>query len=992
MEFQTLYSKSSINTIDNEFLECLNSYSSDLYNSFLYKRVNNQELDSASLIDLSMILQGYIIDKFNLAEYFDSLKKDRQILQKIYELKRNFIHRVALKKFSKDCCFRIEAINLMKNKNLAETDEKFLKLYEEAISAGREDDIIIVAEYAAYRVHYGEQSLLFSKPNELDYDNLVGFKKDEHIIYKNPSNYLANENKGFFESSYCIKCHKTSKDSCSKGLEDEKKRINLLGNILSGCPLRIKISEMNLLYESADLIASLAILTTENPLACLTGKRICNDCSKACIFQKQDPVDIPLIESKLYEEVLNIDYGFEIYSLLARWMPLDTKNYRKSNKEKGNVLVVGAGPSGIALSHYLLKARVNVCLIDGQKIEPISEVFKNSLIKNYKDIKKLYNDIKPQGFGGVAEFGITDRWNKENLIVARLLLERCDNFQMVGGVRFSSNITYEDAKGLGFDHVALCCGSNHPNVPNVKGSNLANVRTASDFLMSLGSGGAHFNNTKTDFFVKFPVVVIGAGLTAIDAAVETLKYYPVLCKKIANKIDESGLVLLSKKDIIDYEIIIRAAKLYKEEDIKAKQEKRNPDYSAINKILGGVKIIYRKDLIKSPAYRLNHEEVQFALEEGVEFIECSEVLSLNSDEFGSVQSITIEHENMKTNLKAGTVLIAAGTSRSDIQDFDTIDDANISIYGDMNKKYTGSVVKAIASAKNNYQDILSKINAKNTGGNKINLKDFLEPKIKQVIDHKFITEIIIENKMLAKNLKPGQFFKLLNYSNLSQKSFEPLAIHGCLKDGDMFSLFIKNAGNSSRLASYPEIKNSTILLISQAGYYLSLYDYVKFLKENNNKVILAIEFNDISEFIYKERVLKHLDECYIFLLTDSDSCENTCYIYGDLENMLRSNINIEEIHELVIALENQKSTKILQLFENIDIKKHVSLNIPMQCMMGGICGQCMIIRSGKDGKNTVQFACKKHIDEFSKEEFESSSIRLSQNSLLNFISSNIPES
>ena len=47
-----------------------------------------------------------------------------------------------------------------------------------------------------------------------------------------------------------------------------------------------------------------------------TGNRICNDCSKSCIFQNQEPVDIPSVESKTLVNVLDLTFGFEIYSLL----------------------------------------------------------------------------------------------------------------------------------------------------------------------------------------------------------------------------------------------------------------------------------------------------------------------------------------------------------------------------------------------------------------------------------------------------------------------------------------------------------------------------------------------------------------------------------------------------------------------------------------------------------------------------------------------------
>ena len=76
-----------------------------------------------------------------------------------------------------------------------------------------------------------------------------------------------------------------------------------------------------------DSIASLALVTIDNPMCAGTGHRICNDCMKGCIFQKQEPVNIPLAETATLTDVLNLPYGFEIYSLLTRWNPL-TRNAR----------------------------------------------------------------------------------------------------------------------------------------------------------------------------------------------------------------------------------------------------------------------------------------------------------------------------------------------------------------------------------------------------------------------------------------------------------------------------------------------------------------------------------------------------------------------------------------------------------------------------------------------------------------------------------------
>ena len=104
-----------------------------------------------------------------------------------------------------------------------------------------------------------------------------------------------------------------------------------------------------------------------------TGHRICNDCMKACIYQKQEPVNIPQIETGVLTDVLQMPWGVEIYGLLTRWNPLNVHRPYALPYNGRNVLVVGLGPAGYTLSHYLLNEGFGVVAIDGLKIEPLPE-------------------------------------------------------------------------------------------------------------------------------------------------------------------------------------------------------------------------------------------------------------------------------------------------------------------------------------------------------------------------------------------------------------------------------------------------------------------------------------------------------------------------------------------------------------------------------------------------------------------------------------------
>ena len=175
------------------------------------------------------------------------------------------------------------------------------------------------------------------------------------------------------EVEYCILCHAREKDSCSRGLreKDGAPKENPLGIPLAGCPLQEKISEAHTLRRRGESIAALALIMIDNPMCPGTGHRICNDCMKACIYQKQDPVNIPQAETGILTDVLSLPFGAEIYLLLTRWNPLNLRRPTPAPFHGKKVLVVGLGPAGYTLAHYLLNEGFGVVGIDGLKIEPL---------------------------------------------------------------------------------------------------------------------------------------------------------------------------------------------------------------------------------------------------------------------------------------------------------------------------------------------------------------------------------------------------------------------------------------------------------------------------------------------------------------------------------------------------------------------------------------------------------------------------------------------
>ncbi len=293
----------------------------------------------------------------------------------------------------------------------------------------------------------------FKVPHALDYQNLVHLihpKPQLHNIMRGGEDILRKRD-GFkltddrgtmrdalYEIDYCMICHEREKDACRTGLheKDGSAHRNPLGIKTEGCPLDERISEMHLLKKQGDAIGSLALVTIDNPMCAGTGHRICNDCMKGCIFQKQEPVNIPLAETASLTDVLKLPYGFEIYSLLTRWNPLNAQRPYTLPYNGKNIMVVGLGPAGYTLSHYLLNEGFGVIGIDGLKIEPLPTEWTGdhgkSCPKPIKDIDEITENLDERilsGFGGVSEYGITVRCDKNFLTMIQLMLTRRKRFR-----------------------------------------------------------------------------------------------------------------------------------------------------------------------------------------------------------------------------------------------------------------------------------------------------------------------------------------------------------------------------------------------------------------------------------------------------------------------------------------------------------------------------------------------------------------------------------
>jgi NADPH-dependent glutamate synthase beta subunit-like oxidoreductase/NAD(P)H-flavin reductase len=673
--------------------------------------------------------------------------------------------------------------------------------------------------------------------------------------------------------NYCIWCHNQGKDSCSKGLVDRKTgafQKSPFGVTLAGCPLDEKISEMHTLRAAGHIVGAFATIAIDNPMMAATGHRICNDCMKACIYQKQEPVDIPQAETNILKDVLALPWGFELYSLLTRWNPLDIRRPLPRSDSGRKVLIVGLGPAGFTLAHHLMNDGHTVVAVDGLKIEPLG--FDPCL--PVRDVETLFENLDDRvmaGFGGVAEYGITVRWNKNYLKLVRLLLERRETFAHFGGIRFGggATMTIDDAWQMGFDHIALCMGAGKPTVLDIPNGLARGVRQASDFLMALQLTGAAKTSSIANLQLRLPVVVIGGGLTAIDTATESLAYYVRQVEKFAARhATLAANVKWSEEEReIANEFLTHAAAI-KDERAAATAENRPPRLAALLDSWGGATIAYRRRMIDSPSYTLNHEEVAKALEEGVRFAEGLTPRAVIVDRFGHAAALEVTGaDGASFTLPAKAILVAAGTQPNTVlaredgriqldgRYFQAVDETGakvtperglakpaenhvlmhkaadgrfISFFGDLHPSFYGNVVKAMGGARRGYP-VVSRVLAAMpgsaiTGTDLIaRCRNDLTATVHAVNRlTPTIVEVVVHAPAAALAFRPGQFYRLQNFEVLAPRAddgstvlgMEGLAMTGAWTDKEqgLVSVIVLEMGGSSDICAVLKPGEPVILM------------------------------------------------------------------------------------------------------------------------------------------------------------------------------------
>lgn len=846
---------SELKHLDERFLNYLEKHDVRLYSQLLNYRaglITDPKVVSQWIIDCALVLEDFVAELFNIQRAAQALRALTIADDPVFAFKEYFVLREAKRRLrnpNQDINFneldqwitdQIKIFNLNDHDRelaVAMLGQRWLSEQENHLeNLNRLTDWCV----AAMLTEVGQQAVAgwssFHLPHKRDHEHLV--PPTEHYRERDGfglTDARMTRREAMSEVHYCVYCHEQDGDFCSKGFPVKKSdpsqgiKVNSLGDTLTGCPLEEKISEMHFLKKMGCSIGALATVMIDNPMCPVTGHRICNDCMKACIYQKQDPVNIPQVETRVLIDVLELPWGVEIYDLLTRWNPLRSTQYIAKPWNGLKVLVMGMGPAGFTLAHHLLMEGFAVVGCDGLKIEPLPKALLEKPIYRYADLTEALDERIMGGFGGVAEYGITVRWDKNFLKLIYITLMRRPHFQVFGGVRFGGTLKVDDVWGLGFDHLALAVGAGLPRELNIEHSLAPGMRQANDFLMALQLTGAAKKTSLANLQIRLPAVVIGGGLTGVDAATEaqayyitqvekTAKRYEILCDRfgknnVRSRFKEEQLEVLDE--------FLKHGEAVIQERQRAAVEKRTPHFLALLREWGGVTIAYRRHMQDSPAYRRNHEELVKALEEGIYYAEGLNPTKVLLDEVGRVSALCCKTESGEERiLPAKSIFVATGAKpniayeyeyrgtferdaeKINYRRFNLIegkltpagekihvkmdefgpftsyerDHHRVTFLGDTHPVFHGSVVNAVASAKRSYPFIVTALQ-KQFHSN-VNLAEYASFREKiQDLFSATVTKIerwdqdllllTVRAPLAARHFQPGQFYRLQNYESLA---------------------------------------------------------------------------------------------------------------------------------------------------------------------------------------------------------------------------------
>ncbi|MGZ8946932.1 MAG: pyridine nucleotide-disulfide oxidoreductase, partial [Methylococcaceae bacterium] len=292
-----------------------------------------------------------------------------------------------------------------------------------------------------------------------------------------------------------------------------------------------------------------------------------------------------------------------------------------------------------------------------------------------------------------------------------------------------------------------------------------------------------------------------------------------------------------------------------------------------------------------------------------------------------------------------------------------------------------------------------------------------------------IIEVIVKAPLAAEKFHPGQFYRVQNYEAIAPTVegtalvAEGLALTGAEVDKEKgtISLIALEMGSSSRLCATWKVgdplvimgvtgtptdipSNETVLLLGGGLGNAVLFSIGKALRAAGNRVIYFAGYKYAQDRFKVEDVEAAAD----LIIWSVDKGEGVqaivptrpqdktfvgnilecmvAYAQGDLGEQP---ISLADVDHLIVIGSDRMMAAVKEARFNV-LKPYLtkvqhavaSINSPMQCMMKGICAQCMCKHVDADtGKETFVYSCYNQDQDLDKVDFPHLNARLRQNTV-----------
>ncbi|MGI8545523.1 MAG: pyridine nucleotide-disulfide oxidoreductase, partial [Aridibacter sp.] len=365
----------------------------------------------------------------------------------------------------------------------------------------------------------------------------------------------------------------------------------------------------------------------------------------------------------------------------------------------------------------------------------------------------------------------------------------------------------------------------------------------------------------------------------------------------------------------------------------------------------------------------------------------------------------------------------------------------ISYYGDNHPVFAGNVVKAMASAKKGYPNVVKifEEELKEQGKLEQTEKDAIFNKLKATLDEQLrayvvkvdrltptIVDVIVKAPLQARKFEPGQFYRLQNFETNApiiegkRLMMEGLALTGAWVDEEkgLLSMIVLEMGTSSRLCQFlkegeevivmgptgtpTEIpQNETILLAGGGLGNAVLFSIAEAMRKANNEVIYFAGYKDGADLFKREEIEKNTDQ--VIWATDygkeiQPERNQDAHFRGNIvEAMIayakgelgEQTVSLKDVDRMIVIgsdrmMNGVKEARFSTLQPYIK-EKHTaigSINSPMQCMMKEICAQCLQRHvNPHTGEEVFVFSCFNQDQNLDFVDFKNLNDRLRANSI-----------